>query len=164
MTGTLSEFDVQAILDRAETPLTHASALGRLLCLVDDYNALVREQRKERPDRERLMQMLDEDRDEVLMMLCDSCIDDGREAEAKGWGWLAANHKWPARMDSGWAWSETSSWVHENLSYMLPDALADLVWQAERGPVATTKTPRWPTARAALEAVVDVIASGKWQQ
>jgi hypothetical protein len=147
----------QDLLDDAEVPC--ASGLDeRLELVLADYKRLLAERRRDRPERERLLEMLDEDPSEILMLLADACLDEGKTAEAMGWGWLAQAGKWPTHTRSGWLWyvylSQTD--LHSGDSDYLSSVLVP-IQQDHAGDSITSSV--YPSARAALEAVVSLIVS-----
>jgi hypothetical protein len=156
----LDEFlATHTVLDNAGVPM------GDLVERVRSLAALCREledaaeaQRK-RTDRERLLEALDGDPSELLLLLHDAALDRGPEGEgeARGWGWLAAHHRWPGRnTHRGWFWWKGLAKLPAYCHY-LPERLLDAMSGHERAEVW------YPTARAALEAVAGVIARGEWE-
>jgi hypothetical protein len=141
------------LLDQVEAPCA-ATLTERLEMLLADYQRLLAERRTERPPRERLLEVLVEDRSEVLMMLADACLDEGRPEEARGWGWLGQAGKWPVHDRRGWYWHLREVSRRRRRSYVLPAT----VFGALRDPKRAMTSQRHPTARAALEAAVATIA------
>lgn len=158
---THEELELLDILDTAAVP-TAGSTVDRVRLLADENARLLAalEERRKVGDYGRLLAMLDEDRSEVLMLLADCCLDADppRPEEAKGWGWLATMKKWPTRCKSGWRWFIAIREDREAGNDELPTRLF------------TTFTPEeeeahfFPSAGAALRAVVDAIAAGKWKE
>jgi hypothetical protein len=141
------------LLDLAESPML-ATLEARLDALVQAHLALCRraEARARLTDRDRLLAGLDEDPCDLLLMLHECALDAGEEAEAKGWGWLHARRRWPARYGGGWGWTVRGvSGV--DYPHTLPPSLGRKA-HAGRG--------TFPSCRAALEAVVGVIARDEW--
>ncbi len=153
--------EFHALLDEAEMPCI-GSVYERLRALVADYNHLVNESavRCHLTNRERLLEALTEDRNLILQSLADACLEEGRDAEAKGWAWLAATRRWPGQVSSGgWLWgprypSDDVDPINHRLPYLLQTVI-DL--EASRRGV-----PRYLTALLALQAVVAAIAEDRW--
>jgi hypothetical protein len=104
-----------------------------------------------------LLASLDEDRSETLFLLADAAQDCGRPEEAPGWFWLGEKRKWPFRSTRKWFWDEERiEGGVGNISYRLPHSLCIQV-----GAIGQL-TPH-ASEREALQAVVNVIASGKWK-
>ncbi len=157
---TTTVLEAHALLDTAGVPggYTLTDRIGLLVAENARLNARL-EAAAKRTDRGRLMSLLDEDRSEVLMMLADVCVDEGRPEEARGWGWLASAKKWPARRDAGWHWyhhSGPSASCHE-IPFLLHDAML-----ASHPPNYGVLVHHFPSCSSALLAVVGVIASGAW--
>lgn len=103
-------------------------------------------------DYDRLLADLDTDRTLTLRLLADVCLDAGREAEAKGWGWLGMAGKWPVYSSQrGWYWHGIGG--PSRVGHRLPIPLFELL-----------APNHFETPRAALQAVVTVIAQGKWTE
>jgi hypothetical protein len=141
------------LLDQAEAPLL-PTVEARLDALVQAHLALCRqaEARARDTDRDRLLARLDEDPCDLLLMLHECALDAGDEAEAKAWGWLYAQRRWPARYAGGWGWTVWGGGT-PRFQHALPPGLA-----CKRHLGSGT----FPSCRAALEAVVGVIARGDW--
>lgn len=147
---------LQALLDQADIP--HGPLHERVLVLVEAYLAAHRllTERQRETDYDRLLRELSEDRNGLLLQLADACLDLGRTEEAKGWGWLAQHKKVPSRIvwvdqQAAWVWFADDD---KRTCNGLPSKL----WNAIGG-----LAKRFPTEVAALQAVVEVIASGKWK-
>lgn len=153
------------MLDAANVP--GATLRERIEILLAENQRLEKavEIQARKTSRERLLEQLDEDRSEVLLMLHDACLDDGRDAEARGWGWLAMNKKWPVQIKDGWCWgTDDPAFTYyqvPGLAFVLPDLLARAAWESvdDRRGIGRV----WTSCSLALQAVVDVIAAGKWQ-
>ncbi len=154
--------DCHKALDGAGVPGAHKTLEGRVLSLIAENERLTRllEKQLKQTDRDRLLALLDEDRSEVLMMLADACVDEGRPKEAQGWGWLASGKKWPAWCRKGWLWYRS---YDESIAHSA--ALPHRLWEScasVPAPYHGTDFKYFPTCSAALLAVVDVIRDGKW--
>lgn len=146
------EFALHEALDPVGLPAS--------MTLVEQVRALVAENlrlqtelaaRAVEPDRERLLKALDEDRFGVLLALADLCLDEGRDGEAKGWGWLANSRKWPWLFKGRWWWVPNGSPAGRNDVLLLPLDVANGL------PSSGFASPR-----PALEWVVGRIAEGEW--
>ncbi len=154
---------LEELLDSANAPL--GPTLERVRLLVEDYNRLIAgQQARDRfTDLDHLLLALYDDRDVLLMAIGDAMLEAGREAEAKGWLWLGMNKKWPTRSKEGWWWFEANPPSVQTESDRLPRKLRlAMGYDPEITQPLETKRFCYPTARAALEAVVDAIATGAW--
>lgn len=127
------------------------NVLERVRNLIEENNRLWAQARTEAAKQpyDRLLEKLDEDPCDTLLMLHDACLDDGKPKEAAGWGWLAMNKKWPIRSEGRWHWYWGNSKVEQ---HHVPQTMHGLLGQGKG----------FPSPRKALEAVVNVIAEGKW--
>lgn len=147
---------VMELLDGAD--VGGANVVEQVENLLKDYRRLLRgqEEAAKRGNYDRLLLSLGEDRNDLLALLQDACMDEGKLDEAKGWGWLASHRKWPYRHRRDlWRWQDDASRsiLEPVLEHQLPAGLR-LAVHAQRS---------WHnSAREALQAVVNVIASGAW--
>lgn len=125
-------------------------------------------ERSKQTDYARILALLDEDRNDIPHMLADAAADSPDETirkKAPGWMWLASGRKWPTERAKGWYWYEGDDGTPRHQredSDRLPARLRDIL-SAESESTLYPTTPMYASSRAALEAVVDVIAEGKWK-
>lgn len=162
-------YEIMHVLDAANVP--GDGVINQIHTLIDDNARLEAqiEALRKRPDVERLYELLDEDRSQILSLIADACLDAGLEPEALGWRWLAERKKWPGQTkdNSVWGWG----WVDEEhkdvghkfnpASFTLPRGLHTLVAQHLRE--VNELQFFAPTARTALEAVVAAFVGG-WRE
>jgi len=145
-----------------------STLLEQVQALVADRDQLAAQlkERQRATDRDGLLASLDLRREDTLLLLSDACLDladdleqvndvqtaDLLRKEAKGWGWLGLRRKWPTWNRSGWRWFRVVSDPGEDDSDEL-----------ETPRELRTGDHRFPSARAALEWVVGLIASGEWK-
>lgn len=152
------ELKVLALLEKAGAP--GRTILDGVTGLVDDYlrlHEMVQRQSRRTP-YERLLEQLDEDRNDVLGMLADAALDEGKEEEAKAWYWLARNRRWPFK-DRQVIWF----WAHSALEPCPDVAMGHILPRPLWLVMSDTTCTAFTSAREALEAVVETIASGKWR-
>jgi hypothetical protein len=154
------ELAILEILDNASIP--GGDIERRILMLYSRCEIAEKklEQRSKATDREHLLAMIDEDRNEVLLLLADDALDRGDEMRAKGWGWLAATHRWPHHkyQNRTWFWARSPMISLNDRPCNLPEHLMEyIVGAGGLGIVQPFKT-----CRAAFEAVVEVIRRGWW--
>ena len=145
-----------------------STLLEQVQALVADRDQLAAQlkERQRATDRDGLLASLDLRREDTLLLLSDACLDladdleqvndvqtaDLLRREAQGWGWLGFSKKWPTQLRGGdWIWDRPEGDPHLFNDQLAIDAR---LLPANR---------RFPSARAALEWVVGLIARGEWQ-
>lgn len=163
---------MMAMLDGAD--VGGSTPVEQVKNLLADYKRLLAQVRvtARQTDRERLMASLNDDRCETLMLLHECCLDEGLLDQAKGWGWLWCHRRWPVRLQTG-VWHWTVACVQPGSTHQLqllalaehclPTGLFRAIHVANAEAIDRGRPlPGWTSARAALKAVVDTIASGAW--
>ena len=158
------ENHIHALLDLAECPM--GSVEERVKALVEDYRRVLTllEARSKKTPREKLLEMLDEDRFDVVRMLADACLDEGLDEESKGWAYVAAQRKWPKPEKGRWVWHWR--FTGDDQSNLEPHELPGDLYRAAFGSPfspGNTGSRSFKTARVALQAAVGAIAGGKWK-
>jgi 5-methylcytosine-specific restriction endonuclease McrA len=160
------EYALLTVLGEADVPAS-LPITEQVRCLVQQVQRLQAElaERTTRRPLDTLLASLDERREDTLRLIADACLDEADKAEyydrpvttaqlraeAKGWGWLAAHHKWPAREKHGrWFWE----------CYTAADDTASHELSGQQP--AKANAHDFPSPRAALEWVVHLIATGEW--
>ncbi len=163
LTPAVNVVRLHEILDGADIPVSW-NLEERLKALVACYQTATSklDAKVKQTSRQNLLEQLAEDRNEILLLLADACLDEpGREEEAKGWAWLGQHHKWPTKRRKGWYWYQDASALPYSDSDTLPGNMQMAIYGA--GVEVTHPERFYPTHVSALEAVVKVIASGKYK-
>ena len=149
-------FRCHEILDALDWPMGSLTERLELLIAAFQLELAKNKASAEKTDRQRLLERLDDITAEqtlTLQQLADEALDRGDTDHAKAFGYLAQSGKWPIKRGQQWAWT---TGTEERYCCSLRRSLFNLVTSNE-------VFLAWPSARAAIEAVVDVISSGRWQ-
>lgn len=146
--GTIPQnalYKIMQLLNQTNTP--GLDVVQQVEILIADNQRMEAKLHREqtRDTRTHLLELLDEDRSEILSLLADDALDRGRDGEAMGFRWLANRLKWPTKTAKGWRWQQGPS------SHELPLGL----YLACPGP--------FQTQGKAILAVVNAIATGQWK-
>ena len=97
-------YEILRLLDGANVP--GRNIVDRVRVLIADRDKLYAEleSARNRSDRDKLVESLDDDRTDTLHVIADAALDLGREGEATGWRWLAVRKKWPVWSGYHWTW------------------------------------------------------------
>ncbi len=152
---------IERLLDAAD--VSFGPLRWRINALIAERDRLAAQlaERSRETDYARLLGMLEQDRTDVLYMLADAAADSPDEVirrRAAGWHWLAAGRKHPSERPKGWHWFQD-----ENLPGRARQDCDRLPQQLRLALAANPLDDLYPTARAALEAVVDAITERRWQ-
>lgn len=152
--GTLC-LSIHETLDRAEMP--QGSILKRVEALAEAYLDLLKkqEQAAKQTDLEALLEEIGREPWETMMLIGDCYLDKGEDGRGRGWHWLAANKRWPHRLEQAWGWYHSATLSIKNAT---SDTLPTSLWTAcypfrVLGPTWLDNT---------LRVVVDAIAEGRW--
>lgn len=119
-------------------------------------------------DKDTLLEMLNEDRSILLLAIADAYEEEGNTLTASAYRWLGMKKRWPSKKANGWGWRFETRDVRPHYS---PDLMPRDMKSDSRNnqfpqyhyETAFVAFPlKFPNAREAIEAVVELMTAGHW--